>query len=145
VSERALRYYQELGLITPTSRTPGGLRRYSQADLDRVAHIRELQALLGLNLDEVRVVLANKDRAAAVREEYHAEATDAQRRRELLFEGLSLRTELRATVEAKRDALQRFLDDLDAETGRLMALIEEGSLTPEGALITGGAGDQLAS
>ncbi|MGH8921747.1 MAG: MerR family transcriptional regulator, partial [Actinomycetes bacterium] len=47
VSERALRYYQQIGLLTPSGRTPGGLRRYSAADLDRVRRIRELQRLLG--------------------------------------------------------------------------------------------------
>jgi DNA-binding transcriptional MerR regulator len=29
VSERALRYYQQLGLLTPCHSTPGGMRRYS--------------------------------------------------------------------------------------------------------------------
>src|SRR5215472_14016774 len=33
VSERALRYYQELGLIVPAGTTPGGLRRYSEENL----------------------------------------------------------------------------------------------------------------
>ena len=46
VSERALRYYQQLGLITPCACTPGGMRRYSEDDLARVARIRQLQALL---------------------------------------------------------------------------------------------------
>ena len=67
VSERALRYYQELGLITPCGRTPGGLRRYSEEDLARVARIRELQTLLGLNLDEIAVVLRNDDRLAEIK------------------------------------------------------------------------------
>jgi hypothetical protein len=33
---------------------------------------------------------------------------------------------LRATVVAKRDGLQRFLDDLDAESDRLTHLLDEG-------------------
>src|ERR1700729_317494 len=62
VSERALRYYQQLGLLVPACTTPGGLRRYSGDDLARVGRIRELQTLLGLNLDEIAVVLRNEDR-----------------------------------------------------------------------------------
>lgn len=127
VSERALRYYEEIGLLTPCSRTPGGLRRYSAEDLDRVARIRELQTLLGLNLDEVGAVLANEDRLALFRREYHAEATDAARRRELIQQSLQVRMELRRTVEAKRDALQRFLDDLDAGVERMQALLRDGT------------------
>ena len=67
VSERALRYYQQLGLLEPACTTPGGLRRYSEDDLARVARIRELQTLLGLNLDEIAVVLRNEDRLAEIR------------------------------------------------------------------------------
>jgi hypothetical protein len=29
VSSRTLRYYEELGLLTPSGRTPGGARRYT--------------------------------------------------------------------------------------------------------------------
>ena len=67
VTERSLRYYQELGLICPSGQTKGGSRRYSQADLDRVARIRELQSVLGLNLEEIAGVLRNEDRSAEIR------------------------------------------------------------------------------
>src|ERR1700734_449166 len=82
VSERALRYYQQIGLLTPSGRTPGGLRRYSEDDVARVRRIRELQSLLGLNLDEIRVVLDNDDRLAAVRAEYRSTRTGIARRQE---------------------------------------------------------------
>lgn len=125
VSERALRYYQEIGLLTPSGRTPGGLRRYSQADLDRVARIRELQTLLGFNLDEVREVLENEDRLATLRAEYRSESTDAARRRELIHEALVVRMALRETVTAKRDALQRFLDETNAQIDRVQKLLDD--------------------
>jgi DNA-binding transcriptional MerR regulator len=140
VSERALRYYQELGLLTPSGRTPGGLRRYAQVDLDRVNRIRELQTLLGLNLDEVRVVLGNQDRLAALREEYRAARPGSARRRDLIKEGLTLRVELRTTVLAKRDALQRFLEDLDAESDRIGRLLDDGG-SVDGAPAGGVAAD----
>jgi DNA-binding transcriptional MerR regulator len=124
VTERALRYYQQLGLITPSGRTPGGLRRYSDDDLARVAHLRELQSLLGFNLDEIKAIFGNEDRLAVLRAEYHTEGTDVARRRELIAEGLLLRDTLRDTVAAKRDALQRFLDDLDAERQRIRGLLD---------------------
>src|SRR5450755_2905090 len=75
VSERALRYYQQLGLIVPARTTPGGLRRYSPGDLDRVSRIRELQTVLGLNLDEIAVVLRSEDRMAEIRRRFHDERT----------------------------------------------------------------------
>jgi MerR family transcriptional regulator, repressor of the yfmOP operon len=123
VSERALRYYQELGLITPCARTPGGLRRYSGEDLARVARIRELQTLLGLNLDEIAVVLRNDDRLAEIKAMYHDEHTGAEERSGLACECLVLLEQLRGTVETKRAALDTFLIDLDARIARVRAVL----------------------
>ena len=118
VSERALRYYQQLGLLTPCACTPGGLRRYSEADLARVDRIRQLQTLLGLNLDEIAVVLRGEDRMNQIREAYHHEDASDADRRELAAESLELQQHLRSTVESKRQAIEGFLADLDARITR---------------------------
>lgn len=123
VTERALRYYQELGLLVPCAHTKGGMRRYSEQDLDRVARIRELQTLLGLNLDEIAVVLRNEDRTAQIRAAYHDKGTDDAERRRLLQESLGLAQDLRQTVESKRAALDSFLADLDARIDKLESLL----------------------
>jgi DNA-binding transcriptional MerR regulator len=125
VSERALRYYQQLGLITPCSSTPGGMRRYSEDDLARVARIRQLQILLGLNLDEIAVVLRNEDRMAQIKRTYLHEHTSDAERRELVRESLQLQHDLRATVEAKRVAIEGFLADLDARIARSSDLLDQ--------------------
>jgi MerR family transcriptional regulator, repressor of the yfmOP operon len=125
VSERALRYYQQIGLLVPACTTPGGLRRYSADDLARVARIRELQTLLGLNLDEIAVVLRNEDRIAEIRLSYHDERTSADQRRQLTRECLALAEDLRATVQAKRNALDEFLTDLDTRIRKAQALLAD--------------------
>lgn len=125
VSERALRYYQQLGLLTPSASTPGGMRRYSGDDLARVARIRQLQALLGLNLDEIAVVLRNEDRLAQIRVAWHHEHTSDAERRELAAECLQLQQELRGTVQAKQRAIDDFLTDLDARTARTRDLLDQ--------------------
>jgi MerR family transcriptional regulator, repressor of the yfmOP operon len=125
VSERALRYYQERGLITPSGCTPGGLRRYSEDDLARVARIRQLQALLGLNLDEIALVLRNEDRIAQIRSAYYQEQTSDAQRQALAEESLQLKLELRETVQAKRAAIDGFLADLDARITRTRDLLAE--------------------
>ncbi len=117
VSERALRYYQQLGLLVPTC-TPGGLRRYCEQDLARVSRIRELQDLLGLNLDEIAAVLRNEDRIAQIRLAYRDERTSDAERRQLISECVALEEDLRATVEAKRAALAAFQADVDARIER---------------------------
>ncbi len=118
VSERALRYYQQLGLITPCASTPGGMRRYSEDDLARVLRIRQLQVLLGFNLDEIAVILRHEDRMAEIKLAYQSEHTSDTERLELVRESLRLQQDLRATVEAKRLAIEGFLADLDARIAR---------------------------
>jgi MerR family transcriptional regulator/heat shock protein HspR len=51
-----LRAYEARGLVQP-DRTPGGTRRYSTDDLDRLRHIGDLLAD-GLNLAGISAVLA---------------------------------------------------------------------------------------
>jgi MerR family transcriptional regulator, redox-sensitive transcriptional activator SoxR len=56
VAASALRYYEQLGLIS-SQRSAGGQRRYARATLRRVAFVRAAQTV-GLSLDEVRAALA---------------------------------------------------------------------------------------
>lgn len=88
-----------------------------------MARIRELQALLGLNLDEIAIVLRNEDRMAQIRLTYHDERTSAEERQRLTRECLVLQEDLRGTVEAKRAALESFLADLDARIARAQDLL----------------------
>lgn len=55
VHPQTLRIYERKGLITPY-RTPGGTRRYSNADLERLTLIQELTTE-GVNLEGVRRIL----------------------------------------------------------------------------------------
>ncbi len=120
-----MRYYQQIGLITPCACTPGGTRRYSEDDLARVARIRQLQDLLGFNLDEIAVILRSEDRMAQIKRSYHHEQTSDTERRELVRESLRLQHELRAAVEAKRQAIEGFLADLDARIARSSDLLAQ--------------------
>ena len=125
VSQRALRYYQQIGLLIPCGCTPGGLRRYSEDDLARVARIRQLQELLGLDLDAIARVLGDEDRMAQIKRAYLDEGTSGEERQELLREGLTLQLGLRAIVEAKLSGIEGFLADLDARFSRTRALLDQ--------------------
>jgi DNA-binding transcriptional MerR regulator len=144
VSQRALRYYQQLGLITPCASTPGGLRRYSHDDLARVGRIRQLQQLLGLNLDEIAVLLRGEDRMAEIKLAYQDEGTSRGERQALLHESLDLQQVLRATVEAKRQGIEGFLADLDARISKTQAYLDQME-APVKAPESGGAGGNAES
>ena len=50
---RALRMYEDLGLLCPAGRTTSGYRRYDQKSIDQVRYIEQLQ-LMGLSLTEIQ-------------------------------------------------------------------------------------------
>lgn len=54
---KALRYYEEVGLLPHTTRAPNGYRRYRVEDLNRIIFIRRSKAL-GLTLEEIRALVA---------------------------------------------------------------------------------------
>jgi MerR family transcriptional regulator/heat shock protein HspR len=57
---QTLRLYESKGLVRP-SRTPGGTRLYSEADIERLRLISRLTGELGLNLAGVEHVLRLED------------------------------------------------------------------------------------
>lgn len=67
VHPQTLRIYERRGLIEPY-RTPGGTRRYSQEDLNRLALIQELTEQ-GLNLEGVKKVLELRERVGKLEKE----------------------------------------------------------------------------
>lgn len=56
----ALRYYEQLGLISPPTRV-GGARRYDDRASDRVAFIQFARAC-GFHLDEIAILVGNRQR-----------------------------------------------------------------------------------
>jgi DNA-binding transcriptional MerR regulator len=120
VSARTLRYYQELGLLTPSGTTAGGARRYSDADVARIERIRHLQDLVGFDLHEIRTVLSAEDRLAELRVEWF-EAQSRRRQAALLRECIAINADLQDTVRAKMAGLQEFLSGLEERAARYRA------------------------
>ncbi|SDQ94072.1 MerR family transcriptional regulator [Microbacterium sp. cf332] len=56
LSFRTLRHYDEIGLVTPSARTEGGFRLYTEGDVSRILLIRRMKPL-GYSLDEMRDLL----------------------------------------------------------------------------------------
>lgn len=117
VSERTLRYYEEVGLISPAAHRPGGVRRYCEADVERVRRIRELQGLMGFNLEEIRAIVSAEDHLESLRDRYR-NSGDASHQRNAVEEAVAVLDDLRAQVGAKLGRLEAFLDELDGRVSR---------------------------
>ena len=133
VSTRTLRYYQELGLLTPAAMTVGGARRYSEADVARITRIRHLSDLVGLDLNEVARVLGAEDRLAEIRREWWDGQT-SRRHAALLHEATSINEELQEIVRSKMAGLQEFQVGLE-ERARVLRR-REAEVADQGVTVT---------
>ena len=125
VPPRTLRYYEELGLLRPSAHSVGGARRYAEADLARIARIRELQQLMGFNLDEIAPILSAEDSLERIKGEYRSGKPTSRRRRELLAEAIEINDHLRERVRDKVARIGGFLEELDGKAVRYRQLVEE--------------------
>ena len=57
LSLRTIRHYDQVGLVPPSGRTEGGFRLYTEADVERLMHVRRI-APLGFSLEETAEILA---------------------------------------------------------------------------------------
>ena len=64
MSLRTVRYWEEIGLVAPSTRSSGGYRLYSEADLHRLLMAKSMKPL-GLTLEEMRELLELIDAASA--------------------------------------------------------------------------------
>lgn len=76
VHPQTLRIYERKGLLDP-ARTHGGIRRYSEADIEQLRRIQDLTAA-GINLEGVRRILALESELERVRDEIEQIRAEAQ-------------------------------------------------------------------
>jgi DNA-binding transcriptional MerR regulator len=124
VSTRTLRYYEELSLLTPSAYSKGGSRRYVEADRQRILRIRELQAIMGFNLEEIREILHADDRLSELSTEYRKGVSPKQQRA-IVLEAARLNARTQEQVIAKMAILQAFQDELEAKAARYKEVGEE--------------------
>jgi len=111
LSLRTIRYYDEIGLVTPSSRSPGGFRLYSPEDVDRLLLIKRMKPL-GYSLEEMADLLSTVDglqapgpSAEGARARLETYATTVQERI----------AQLQTQLDYAREFHSRLLDKIGAE------------------------------
>ena len=108
MSTRTIKYYEELGLVSPENRSPGGFRLYNASDIERLRRILRLKGM-GFSLAAIRAFIAVRDAAQeATRERVLAETTEhlRSREREVAQRIAKTREDLKS-AEALREELRR--------------------------------------
>jgi DNA-binding transcriptional MerR regulator len=116
---RAIRYYEELGLLRPAGRSQGAYRLYDPSDIERLRFIRGLRDDAGFSLAEIGRLLEDEDARARARERFRASADPAERRA-LALDSLE-RTERRiATLREKAGRLAGMIEEAEGRRAHLV-------------------------
>jgi MerR family transcriptional regulator, repressor of the yfmOP operon len=124
LTARAIRYYEEIGLLRPAIRVKGSSRLFDESDVQRLREIKRLREVIGFSLAEIAELLDADDVRDQLRSQFIG-TTDPAVRARVLCDAIAL-AELRlgiverklAQVEAvRREELERL--------ERLRAVLEE--------------------
>jgi DNA-binding transcriptional MerR regulator len=124
LTPRAIRYYEELGLLTPVARSDGAYRLYDADDLERLRTIKALRDETGFSLAEIGQLLEDETARRVTRERFRATA-DTRERRALLVDALARVDRQIETLEAKAVRLQAMIDEAEGRRKHLGAHLAE--------------------
>jgi MerR family transcriptional regulator, repressor of the yfmOP operon len=99
-TKRTLRYYEEIGLITPAGRSEGNYRLYSEADVARLQRIKRLKDVLGIPLSSIKRLAEVEETLDALGTELGSLFDPPQRRTRLLQAHAELEQQPR-TIDAR--------------------------------------------
>jgi MerR family transcriptional regulator, repressor of the yfmOP operon len=116
VTARTLRYWEEIGLLCPREKQGAAERTYTERtyteqEVQRAAHIQQLQELLGLRLTEIRAVLETEDTLERLRTAHRrGEIPPGDRR--LLDEALQSAASLLQRIDSRLQNIAAYREDL---------------------------------
>ncbi|MEU4981793.1 MerR family transcriptional regulator [Streptomyces sp. NPDC021969] len=118
LSIRTLRYYDRLGLLTPSARTEGGHRCYDAGDVRRLHRVLALRSF-GLPLARIRAVLdaePDHDPAELIRRQLGVVEERLRQTAELRIRLLGVLGALDAAADGSTEALLDVIEEMTAVT-----------------------------
>jgi len=119
LTARTIRYYEELGLLTPAARSGGDYRLYDDDDVERLRFIKGLRDEAGFSLAEIGQLLEDEAARARNRDRFRA-TSDAAERRAILRDALDRVDRQVASLRAKADRLAAMIDDAAGRRDHLL-------------------------
>jgi DNA-binding transcriptional MerR regulator len=124
LTPRSIRYYEEMGLLRPASRTQGSYRQYDASDLERLRFIRDLRDNAGFSLAEIGRLLEDEEARIRDRERF-AVTGDAAQKRAILRDLIERIDGQVITLEGKVARLREMIEKADARRAHLRAHLAE--------------------
>lgn len=123
LTKRAIRYYEEIGLLAPPERTDGGYRVYTDAHVARLAEIVTIRDTLGLSLQQIQEFVALKEQVDSVLGVIRGRPATADRPRELQTLKVLLDRQ-RALIDQQIDKVRAIQADTDARYQKVLDALD---------------------
>jgi DNA-binding transcriptional MerR regulator len=123
LTTRAIRYYEEMGLLTPAARSGGSHRLYDESDVERLRAIRALRDDAGFSVSDITRLLEDTDHLARSRAAFHSTESPLERLG-IATEGLGRVDRQIKLLNGKIGRLRAMIDDAGARRARIVALID---------------------
>jgi MerR family transcriptional regulator, repressor of the yfmOP operon len=124
LTTRAIRYYEELGLLEPAARSDGAYRLFDESDLERLRFIKELRDDAGFSLAQIGQLLEDEAARERNRERFRA-TSDPVERRALVIEARDRVERQIATLRERRDRLEAMIAAAEGRRRHLDAHLQE--------------------
>ncbi|WP_028551467.1 MerR family transcriptional regulator [Paenibacillus sp. UNC451MF] len=125
LTKRTLRYYEEIGLLSPPERTDGGIRMYTQEHIDRLKRLINARDVLGFSLQELQRYISITEELESHRQGYRQISDDKEKLPKLIQLEPVVKNQL-VIIEEKlekmiemRDEIQQFLNRVQAAIARM--------------------------
>ena len=124
LTPRAIRYYEELGLLRPAVRVKGANRLYDDSDVERLRRIKLLREVVGFSLAEIAELLDTEDVREQLRGEFHG-TRDRQVRARVIRQATALAETRLGLIERKLAQLLEMRDEEHQRLERLDAMLKK--------------------
>lgn len=118
LTPRAIRYYEELGLLEPAGRSEGAYRLYDADDLERLRFIRGLRDDAGFSLAEIGQLLEDEAARTRNRERFRT-TTDVAVRRAIVDDALARVDRQIGQLRSKADRLDAMIREAEERRAHL--------------------------
>jgi DNA-binding transcriptional MerR regulator len=118
LTTRAIRYYEEIGLLEPAARSDGAYRLFDASDLERLRFIRSLRDDAGFSLAQIGQLLEDEKARERNRRRFRTSGDETERRALALDASARVDRQI-AILESKRARLDAMIEDARARRRHL--------------------------
>lgn len=111
LTKRAIRYYEEIGILPPPQRSKGGIRYYTREHVELLKKVKYTKEALGISLEELQKVISSSNMIEAQQAEYR-QAIEPTEQKEKLIETIDSLNALIHLIDQKILKIQQVKNDI---------------------------------